>query len=406
MKTVASPSQSSNGRGARGEVTCHCGEPFSRFYEDTANPGATCQRGHFQAMNCEIVKRLEVAWVAQRVNGSLAKFTASSGTTLAELRGLLSKTEWEWNGWLPRGFVSLLVAQSGMGKSTLALRLAASRMCGWSWPDGTLCEAELGPVVWVDTEASQALLLERADAWELPAERIHLPSLGGSDPLADVLLDSPEGWAAVLSAVDAHKPALLVVDALRGAHRGRENDSELVTLMSSLAALARDKCIAVLVLHHLRKANQFERLDEVTLDRIRGSGVIVQYSRVILAIDRPDPAQPERHRLSVIKSNLAKRPDPIGFAIADTGLEFGAVPEVPRTEKQGSKAMEFLRELLSRQPVLATDLFAQGQLAGFAEITLRRAKTDLGVVVVKRDGRWYWSLPAEQGDHLGSERQQ
>jgi hypothetical protein len=70
--------------------------------------------------------------------------------------------------------------------------------------------------------------------------------------------------------------------------------------------------------------------------------------------------------------------------------------------KAQDQAQAFLRDLLVAGPLAANTVRAQAEEAGFAWATIRRAKHQLGVEVVREsiggtgDGRWLWSLPKEQ----------
>ncbi|MCI0726797.1 MAG: AAA family ATPase, partial [Chloroflexi bacterium] len=43
----------------------------------------------------------------------------------ADLDERLDPVQWDWPGWLPRGFLTILAGEPGTGKSLLCLRLAA-----------------------------------------------------------------------------------------------------------------------------------------------------------------------------------------------------------------------------------------------------------------------------------------
>ena len=88
---------------------------------------------------------------------------------------LLGPVAWEWPGWLAAGLMTLLVGDSGSGKSGLAMRIAATYLAGWPWPDGTLRHGEPSSVLWIEAEAAQAVNLERAQSWKLQIERILTP---------------------------------------------------------------------------------------------------------------------------------------------------------------------------------------------------------------------------------------
>jgi hypothetical protein len=168
-------------------------------------------------------------------------------------------------------------------------------------------------------------------------------------------------------------------------------------IVKILAELARDTHKPFILTHHLRKRGILDVGDKVHLERIRGSSAIIQAARMVWAIDNPDVTEEEYKRLSVIKSNLARFPDPLGFTIGDEmHLAFGEAPEAPRQETQLDKAIDLLMALLANGPVASVDLRDEAEGAGLGWNTLKRAKDKMGVVA-KRDGksnRWTWALPA------------
>lgn len=316
------------------------------------------------------------------------------GATWANMAETLGPITWDWKPWLSPGFLTLVASEPGQGKSMLCLRIAACFLRGDPWPDGTPYTGETGAVVWCEAEAAQALNLERAKAWGLPLEKIYTPL---DDPLADVQFDIPEHQQIVRTMTCRPEVRLLVVDSLRGVHRGDENSSASMEVVKWLAELARDTGKDVLLSHHLRKRGLFDVDDKVSLDRIRGSSAIIQTARLVWAIDQPDQGS-ETRRLSIIKNNMARFPEPIGLSISDLGMSFGDAPEAPRQESQLDKAIDLLRALLNSGPVASTDLKDEAEGAGLSWDTFKRAKTKLGVVAA-RDGKerkWYWSLPARE----------
>jgi len=316
------------------------------------------------------------------------------GTSWADLDQAIGPVTFAWQGWLPVGLLTILAGETGTGKSALMLRIAASLLLGWPWPDGTPYTGGTSKVLWCEAEAAQAINLDRAKRWGLPLDRILTPL---ADPLADVQLDTPEHRQAVQVAAQRPDVGLIIVDSLRAAQRGDENSSEQVELVLWLAALARDNNKPVLLSHHLRKRGLQDTGDAVTLDRLRGSSAIVQPARIVWALDCPNPLSPERKRLSVIKSNIARFPTPLGLSISDAGVEFGIAPEPPRTETKTDRGCDLLKSLLSHGPMQVTELEREAKSAGISWDTIKRAKERLGIVAT-RDGRrkvWTWALPLQ-----------
>ncbi len=174
---------------------------------------------------------------------------------------------------------------------------------------------------------------------------------------------------------------------------GSENSSQLRGLLLKLARLARDSSAAVLVVHHLRKRSPLEP-DDVTLDRIRGSGVIAQFARCIWALDRPDPRDPRR-RLAQIKNNLAPFSPALGFTVEATGVTFSETAPQRRPRGQTAQAVEFLAALLAEGSMMMRDVTKAMREAGFNDNNIRNAAEEIGVVRKRQGfaGTWRWSLP-------------
>ena len=331
-----------------------------------------------------------------------------SSATWADMEGLIGPVAWDWPGWLPRGFLTILAGEAGLGKSTLALRLCACYLRGDDWPDGTP-GADTGrdkAVLWCETEAAQALNRERARAWGLPLERILTP-LG---PLEDVSIDAPAHRAAIARAARQPEVRLVVVDSFSGTGGRSENSSASHMAVRWLAALARDTGKAVLLLHHLRKRSLLDAAagqtaHKVSLERLRGHSSIVQPARVVLALDAPNPYRETYKRLSVIKSNLGPFPQPLGFWVAGGGqARFAPALPAPQSTTALERATEALQELLEDGPAPAAGLMADLGELGISKPTARRAKARLGIVSCKQNGGWTWELPSgapgqgDQGD--------
>ncbi|MGB8645623.1 MAG: DnaB-like helicase N-terminal domain-containing protein [Anaerolineae bacterium] len=314
--------------------------------------------------------------------------------TWAELETQIGPTEWVWPRWLPRGHVTLAASEPGMGKSAIGLRLAACPLRRDPLPDGTPFAGETGLVLWVECESAQSINLERARSWGLPLGNIITPT---GDALVDVRLDSPDHREAVSRSAHLDDVKFIVVDSLRGSHRGDENSSEVSEVVKWLAGLARDVNKPILLTHHLRKRGVFDS-DGISLDRLRGSTAITQYARVVWSLDCPDPAAPEKRRLSVIKSNLGRFPAPLGLTISERGVEFGQAPEPPRDGTRSAQAADILLGLLQKGPVTADSVKKEIESAGLSWQAAVRAKDKLGVVSIKPGGIWHWSLPAKSDD--------
>jgi hypothetical protein len=290
----------------------------------------------------------------------------------------------------------MIAAGLELGKSNLSLRIACCYLRGDPWPDGSPFTGSTAKVLWAETEAGQAMNLDRAKRWGLPLDHIITPF---DDPLVDVDLDNPDHRLAVADVAGRDDVGLAVVDSLSGRSSRDERGAAFGEVTGWLASVARDTEKPVLLTHHLRKRTPFDSDPkvEVTLEMVRGSTAVAQTCRTIWALSQPDPTSDWR-RLSQIKNNLAAKPsDPIGMRITKEGeVVFGSAPEAPHTETAADRASDLLRGLLAKGPVPADALFAEAEAAGLSMPTVNRAKTKLGIVSIKPGGVWHWSLPAHQ----------
>jgi len=316
-------------------------------------------------------------------------------STWADLDTVLGPIEWDWPGWLARGFLHILVGMTGEGKSRLALRVCGTYLNGCEWPDGLPYNGDAACVLWCEAEAGQAMNRDRAKAMGYPTERIYSP-LG--DPLGDFRLNEPAHLAKLAYMAMLPEVKLIVVDSLSGADPTAEKSTEDAKNVNWLAGLARDTQKPILLTHHLRKRGLFDTEGEVSLDRVRGISTILQYARVIWAIDTPNLQDKETKRLSVIKSNLAKKPEPIGFVINDE-ITFTDAPEKPKVETLQDRGIDLLLTLLSKGAMPAKTIEEEFDGAGLSKRTLWEAKKALAIVSTKQPQKgWLWSLPAALGD--------
>lgn len=319
-------------------------------------------------------------------------------STWQDLEGAIGPIEWDWPGWLPKGFATMIAAEPGIGKSVLALRLAATYLLGWSWPDGTPYAGTPGKVLWCETEGGQALNLARATAWGLPTDRILTPT---SNPLDSISLEDYRQLDSIRQIAAGEDIRLIVVDSFSGGSSKDENDAEAGRVVKTIAEVARDAGLPLVITHHLNKS---WRSNRITLANIRGSTAIAQFVRLVWALDKPDPEEQTALRLYGVKNNLGLSPKEIGLQVTDTGMQLlREVPEAPKPDTVVDRAAEFLLDLLQREPLPKREIESAFESEGLSLAALRRAESRLNITKVKRsDGPWMWSLPV----HADAERLQ
>lgn len=322
--------------------------------------------------------------------------------SLAEIAPDLRPVTWLWPNWLPIGMLTLLAARPGLGKSMLALDLAGRIIAGEPWPDGAPQAAPGAPCIYVDGENIPEVHNERAAAWNLDRDQLYMLLPDEEDVLVD--LSSSKYQELLSQMVYRLEPALVIIDSL-GAVMGKgENAVEDVrALLGFLAGLAQHHSVGILLIHHLRKGNssgQMPLYDTIDPDQIRGSGHITAMARVAWGLTtvqvgaRPDPNGPRK--LSVIKSNLARHPEPLGVfldPLPDSdhvrityGLE---APESYQEPTERDAAADWLLEYLedAGEPVRPKQVVEAAKDAGYSRATVYRTREALKDQILNTVGR-------------------
>jgi hypothetical protein len=320
------------------------------------------------------------------------------------------RVAWAWRDRLPLGKLTILDGRPGLGKSTMALDLAARLSTGRRMPDGF--DPGLGPrhVVLVSAEDGPADTI-------VPRLMAAGADLGRVSLLADLAI--PDGLASLEADIGAVEAAFLVVDPLVAFVPPRVNlyrDQDARFALRPLAELAERTGCAVLGLRHVNKA-----AGAPAQDRGTGSVAIGGAARSNL-IAGPDPDADGRFALASVKNNLGPRPPSLGYALAPALLDTPDGPletlrvewtgevaldadDLVTGEKQGA-ASRFLTEFLADGPKSSAEVKAAAEAAGLSwSGAVRRASERLGVVkrpdgpVGKPGVVWRWSLPDAAPPH-------
>jgi len=307
----------------------------------------------------------------------------------------LGDVKWLWPGYIPAGFVTALVGDQDMGKSSVAQGLCDVILRGTAWPDGQPHTPDpTTRLIWIDTEGAIALFRGRLKDWGMPRGRFILPE----DSIQELRIDDPASWLWIEEAIRRFNPPLVVIDALSGAHsRGENKSDDMKVIMKSLGEMAQRHQTAIVVIHHLSKPAPGILEFPITIHRMRGSSAISQFCRSVIALGLPDPSQPERRRMDIIKLNLAPKPEPVGYLLSDVGPLWGDAPEQPKAHRSIDDAKDFLTQMFDEIGILSSDdIWAEAKAKGISDRSVKDAKKALGIKAVReggQDGRWFWEMP-------------
>lgn len=319
---------------------------------------------------------------------------------------------WLWPRRVPLGKVTLLVGDPGRGKSLLALDMAARVSRGAAWPDAESGSAPLGRTILLSAEDDTAdTVRPRLDALGGDPSRVCvLRAVRWEDTECNQMFSLSRDLAGLEAAIGRWDDVRLVVlDPVSAYLGGAEsyNNADIRRILAPVQTMAERSGVAVLAISHLTK-----RAAASVMYRTMGSLAFVSAARAVWAAV-PDREAAGRMLLLPVKCNLAggvtgmayrilQHPDNPALPtvvwepepVAMTAQE--AMEIAPEASSCG-RAAEWLMQVLSAGAVPSIEVERQGREAGFALMTLRRAKSGLGVISYREGTGWMWRLPDTPG---------
>lgn len=330
--------------------------------------------------------------------------------SLEEIAMDLPPIEWVWDGWIPRGLLTVLGASQGSGKSFVATDLAYRVIHNQGFPDGTPVKRPGANVIYVDAEMVPQILNERSQNYGMDRKKLFL-MLPEPGDMIDLGKDHYRERLSEMTAI--LKPELIIIDSLSSIHNGGQNNVEDVrSLIGYLTRLVGWANCGLVLVHHIRKpAGGGQRMMNVDLgmEDLSGSGYITQQARVVLGLHvvqtgpKFDPNGPREFKM--LKNSIGRYPEPLGFSFASLHpagvmLQWDTnAPQTYREPSQRDECGEWLEDLLRANPegVFPKDVVSMGADEGFSRPMIYRARKELSLHIQNTQGRqapgnrWKWS---------------
>ena len=340
--------------------------------------------------------------------------------SLEDIAADLPPIEWVWDGWIPRGLLTVLGASQGSGKSFVATDLAYRIVHNQGYPDGAPVQRPGANIIYVDAEMVPQILNERTLHYGMDRSKLFL-MLGEPGEMID--LGKERYQERLTEMTEILKPELIIIDSLSSIHNGGQNNVEDVrSLIGYLTRLVGWANCGMVLVHHIRKPpGGGQRMMNVDLgmEDLSGSGYITQQARVVLGLHvvqtgpKFDPNGPREFKM--LKNSIGQYPEPLGFSFAPlhpTGVMLKWEKDAPKTyhePSQRDECSEWLEDYLKASPggVAPKEVVAAGQDEGFSRPTIFRIRKALAGHIQNTggrkspDNRWIWSdqvLPAEDCD--------
>ena len=212
---------------------------------------------------------------------------------------------WLWRDWLARGKMHIIAGQPGTGKTTLAMKMAATVSAGSRWPDGTEATKD-NVIIWSGEDDPADTLVPRLEASGADLNRIFFAgemSCGKERRDFDPAKDITALQAAIETAGGA---SLIIVDPIVSAtaadsHKNSETRRGLQPLVDMTAKLDA----ALLGITHFTKGSE----GRSPIDRVTGSVAFGALARVVMVATREQDGgdgKPGQRVLMRAKSNIGR----------------------------------------------------------------------------------------------------
>ncbi len=335
--------------------------------------------------------------------------TVALTTNASELT--MQAIAWLWPYWIARGAVHLAAGPPGVGKTSIALSLAATVSRGGDWPDGS--HAPQGRVViWSGEDSITQTLLPRLVAMGADLNYVEFVcgvELGNGRRAFDPARDMEALHARITELGDV---AMVVIDPIVSAVSGDSHKAaDVRRSLQPLVDLAEATACALLGICHFNKGTS----GRDPLERVSGSVGFGAVVRVAFAVARDQGN--DRLIFARAKNNLG--PSGGGFVYVLEQRELGEgieasypvwgawlegdaqsllgqeEPDLGR-RREAEDARDWLLDQLAAGPQTVKDLQREAEKEGLAWRTVRRAAFDvLGVVGSGPKCDRAWSLPTQ-----------
>lgn len=315
--------------------------------------------------------------------------------------------EWLWNGYVPRGKLTLVTGDPQAGKSTFLCELVASLTTGRPLPGET--EPREPENCWIMSSEDDA---DTIIVWRLENQGADLSRVYITDRRSKI--DGP-GIPAMIKIIRELDIKLVIIDTLTtwmGADMDMNRANEVMSWLNKLMDVAHATGATFLLVRHRRKGPANDAKLQAGLGSIGFTAAVRSELMVTARMKKGELIRVVERS----KGNIGKPPPKLRYEIEDgpdpdtnphgifywrgeyhgktedTDGEDEPTEKRVRVPKKLGAARQFLRDVLANGPKPVTELLKLAAELKITERTLRRAKDGIAESVQRSDGSWEWRL--------------
>ena len=308
------------------------------------------------------------------------------------------KVNWIWYPYIALGKITLLQGDPGDGKSTMMLNLIAELSKAGQLPNKVKIAAPIRSLYQCSEDDACETIKPRLESFNANCSNVEFID---EEMVENLTLDDEK----IREAIVLFKPQLVVIDPLQsyiGEGCSIYTASRARKLMHNLSIWAtKYKCAIVLVSHFTK--------NESAKDLYRGIGSIdvVAAARSVLQVES-DPENRSVKKVKQVKNSLAPQGEDVFYELSrEAGFRWldTVQKDTVKSEREKNKPISkteamavFIADKLQEGMVPANEILELYKGMNLSDRTIRNAKKQLGIVSIRKDGQWYWSLPDDKGE--------
>lgn len=296
--------------------------------------------------------------------------------------------KWLWYPYIPLGKITIMQGNSGIGKTMLALNIAAALSKGEPLP-GDIEPREPINIIYNTAEDGLGDTIKP----RLRSAGANLTHINNINERANTVTMTDERLEKSVCELAAKLLILDPIQAYLGTNVDMNKANEVRPIFAKLGRVAEDNECAVVLIGHQGKNQMYSELQSLL-----GSTDQVAAARSVLTVTK----HPNDKMLSLInhtKSSLSAKGKSLSFYIDDNGkivwgdfIESAMKSDEERTTKTDT-AKQLLQDFLTNGAMPQADIVAGAFEQGISKRTLDRAKSELGIKSYLTDKKWFWRLP-------------